>query len=254
MTAEATLTLRAPLQRRVDGSTVAWSALRGLDAAGIASQEVWVEDADRATLGDLFEVSGAPAPRIRLVGDLALMDGIGAGLAAGELVVEGDAGRHLGQRMSGGVIELRGSAGPLVGGADPGAKRGMTGGEIIIRGSAGPMAGAGIRRGLIVVQGDAGEDAGRAMIAGSVLVFGSLGANPGLFSKRGSIVAFGAHTPPAPYRYSCTYRPPHLWVTLRYLRFRHGVPITPGQLAGTYRRYSGDLAELGAGEILSWIP
>lgn len=254
MTTEATLTLRAPLQRRVDASTVAWSALRGLDAAAIRSQEVWVEDTDRATLGDLFEVSGAPAPRIRLVGDLALMDGIGAGLAGGELVVEGDVGRHLGRRMSGGVIEVKGNAGPLAGGADPGAKRGMAGGEIIIRGSAGPLAGAGTRRGLIVIQGDAGEDAGRGMIAGSVLVFGSLGENPGLFSRRGSIVAFGPHTPPAPYRYACTYRPPHLWVTLRYLRARHEVPIAPRQLAGVYRRYSGDLAELGAGEILSWIP
>jgi formylmethanofuran dehydrogenase subunit C len=254
VTAQATLTLRAPLRHRVDGGTVAWNTLRGLDAAGIAAQEVWVEDEGRATVGDLFEVSGAPAPAVRLVGDLTLMDGIGAGLSGGDLVVEGDAGRHLGQRMSGGSIEVRGSVGALAGGADPGAKRGMTGGEIVIRGSAGPMAGAGLRRGLIVVEKNAGEDAGRAMIAGSLLVFGSLGANPGLFSKRGSIVAFGPHAPPASYRYACTYRPPHLWVTLGYLRSRHRVPVTPGQVTGRYRRYSGDLAELGAGEILSWIP
>jgi len=249
-----TLTLRAPLRRRVDASTVAWNALVGLDAAGIRAQEVWVENEGRATLSDLFEVSGAPAPRIRLAGDLALMDGIGAGLSGGELVVDGDVGWYLGQRMSGGVIEVRGSTGPHAGGADPGAKRGMTGGEIIIRGAAGSMAGAGLRRGLIVVQRDAGADAGRAMLAGSILVFGALGANPGLFSRRGSIVAFGAHTPPAPYRYACTYRPPHLRVTLAYLGTRYGVPVTPRQLAGAYRRYSGDLAELGAGEILSWIP
>jgi hypothetical protein len=92
------------------------------------------------------------------------------------------------------------------------------------------------------------------MIAGSLVVFGSLGPNPGLFSRRGSIVAFGPHVPPAQYRYACTYQPPHLRVTLMYLKARHGVPVTPGQLAGTYRRYSGDLAELGAGEILAWTP
>lgn len=254
MTAEVTLALRAPLRHRVDASTVAWSTLRGLDAAGIGSQEVWIEDEGRATLGDLFAISGSPAPRIRLAGDLALMDGIGAGLSAGELIVDGNAGWYLGRRMSGGIIEVRGNTGPLAGAADPGAKRGMSGGEIIVRGSAGPMTGAGLRRGLIVVQSDAGEDAGRAMIAGSILVFGSLGVNPGLFSRRGSLVAFGAHTPPAPYRYACTYRPPHMRVTLGYLRSRHGVPVTSGHLAGAYRRYSGDLAELGAGEILSWIP
>jgi formylmethanofuran dehydrogenase subunit C len=254
MTAEVTLTLRAPLRQRVDASTVAWSALRGMDAAGIAAQELWVEDQGRATLGDLFGVSGAPGARIRLAGDLALMDGIGAGLSAGELVVDGNAGWYLGRRMSGGAIEVTGSAGPHAGGADPGAKRGMTGGDIVIRGSAGPMLGAGLRRGLIVVQHDAGEDTGRAMLAGSILVFGSLGANPGLFSKRGSIVAFGAHAPPPAYRYACTYRPPHMRVTLGYLNSRYQVPVKPGQLAGAYRRYSGDLAELGAGEILSWIP
>ena len=156
--------------------------------------------------------------------------------------------------MSGGVIEVRGNAGPLAGGADPGAKRGMTGGEIIIRGSAGPMAGAGIRRGLIVVQGDAGERRGpgddRRVRSGVRLA----GREPRPVLEAGSIVAFGAHTPPAPYRYACTYRPPHLRVTLRYLRARHEVPVAAGQLTGAYRRYSGDLAELGAGEILSWIP
>jgi formylmethanofuran dehydrogenase subunit C len=254
VTAEAILTLRAALRRRVDASTVAWSTLRGLDAAAIAAQEIWIEGEGPAALGDLFEVSGGPAARLRLVGDLALMDGIGAGLSVGELVVDGDAGWYLGRRMSGGAIEVRGSAGPHAGGADPGAKRGMTGGEIIIRGFAGPMLGAGLRRGLIAVQHDAGEDAGRAMLAGSILVFGSLGTNPGLFSKRGSIVAFGAHSPPPGYRYACTYRPPHLRVTLGYLKSRYQVPVTPRQLAGAYRRYSGDLAELGAGEILSWIP
>jgi formylmethanofuran dehydrogenase subunit C len=254
VTAEATLTLRAPLSRRVDASTVTWSALSGLDASAISSQPVWIEDEGQVALGDLFQVSGAPAPRLRVQGNLTLMDGIGAGLAAGELVVEGDAGWYLGRRMSGGVIEVRGSAGPLAGGADPGAKRGMSGGEIVIRGSAGPRAGAGLRRGLIVVQSDAGDDAGKGMIAGSILVFGALGANPGLFSRRGSIVAFGAHTLSAPYRYACTYRPPHMRVTLGYLRSRHQVPVTSRQLDGAYRRYSGDLAELGAGEILSWIP
>jgi hypothetical protein len=92
------------------------------------------------------------------------------------------------------------------------------------------------------------------MLAGSIVVFGRIGPDPGLWSKRGSIVAFGALTPPAPYRYACTYRPPHLSVTLTYLKARRGVPITPEQLTGLYRRYSGDLAELGAGEILAWIP
>lgn len=251
---EATLTLRAPLGRRVDASGVAWGSLHELDAAGIAAQTAWVESEGAVSLGDLFEVRGGPGGRTRLLGDLALMDGIGAGLTRGELLVDGNAGAYLGRRMRGGFIEVRGSAGARAGAADPGAKRGMSGGEILIRGSAGPGAGAGARRGLIVVEGDAAEHAARAMIAGSLVVLGSLGPDAGLFSRRGSIVVLGPHLPPAPYRYACTYRPPHLRVTLTYLKARRGVPVTPEQIAGAYRRYSGDLAELGAGEILAWTP
>jgi hypothetical protein len=92
------------------------------------------------------------------------------------------------------------------------------------------------------------------MLAGTVAVFGAIGTDAGLWSKRGSIVAFGSVTPPATYRYACTYLPPHLLVLLTYLRDRRGVPVAPGHLTGLYRRYSGDLAELGAGEILAWIP
>jgi len=251
---DTVLTLRAPLRSRVDAAGVAWAELRGLDSTALGSQEVWIEGEGRATVGDLFEVSGAPAPHIRLVGDLALMDGIGCGLAGGRVTVDGDVGWYLGRGMRGGAIEVRGNAGPHAGGAQPGAKRGMTGGEIVIRGSAGPYAGAALRRGLIVIEADAGECAGRGMIAGSVLVFGNVGPGPGLWSRRGSIVAFGAVTPPAAYRYACTYRPPHLPVTLTYLRRRYRVPVTPEHLTGRYRRYSGDLAELGAGEILAWTP
>jgi len=98
------------------------------------------------------------------------------------------------------------------------------------------------------------EGAGRAMLAGSIVVFGAVGAEPGLWSKRGSVVALGTVTPPATYRYACTYRPSYLPVTLGYLKRRYGCPVTPDHLSGLYRRYSGDLAELGAGEILEWTP
>ena len=254
MTAETTLTLRRPLEQRVDASGVAWDALRGLEAKGIEEQPLWIEGGGRARVADLFQVSAAPGDQVRLVGDLSLLDGIGAGLAGGTLVVEGDAGWYLGQGMRGGGIEVRGSAGPQAGAALPGAKRGMTGGEIVIRGSAGPRLGTGCRRGIIAVEGGVGDGAGRAMLAGTVVAFGPVGAEPGLWSKRGSIVALGSVTPPVTYRYACTYRPSYLPVTLGYLKRRYGCPVTPAHLSGLYRRYSGDLAELGAGEILVWRP
>ena len=254
MTAETTLTLRRPLEQRVDASGVSWDALRGLDAKAIEEQELWIEGAGPAHVGDLFQVAATPGERVRLVGDLAMMDGIGAGLAGGALVVDGDAGWYLGQGMRGGAVEVRGNAGPQAAAALPGAKRGMTGGEMVIRGSAGPGVGSGLRRGLIAVEGDVADGAGRAMIAGTVVAFGSIGADPGLWSKRGSVVAFRSATPPATYRYACTYRPSYLPVTLGYLKSRYGCPVRPEHLSGLYRRYSGDLADLGAGEILVWTP
>jgi hypothetical protein len=36
------------------------------------------------------------------------------------------------------------------------------------------------------------------------------------------------------------------------LRSAYGLPVRPRHINGFYRRYSGDMAELGKGEILAW--
>ena len=91
------------------------------------------------------------------------------------------------------------------------------------------------------------------MIAGTIVAFGDVGAAAGLWSKRGSIVALGAVTIPSTYRYACTYQPdpppPHC---SSGSRSRYGLPVGEHHLSGSYRRYSGDLADLGKGEILAW--
>jgi len=205
-----------------------------------------------ARLGDFFKVSGERSASVRLEGNLEKVEGIGAGMAGGDLVIEGSAGRDLGLAMAGGRIDVRGGAGENAGGARPGAAKGMTGGEIMVRGTVGDDAGARMRRGLLVVMGDAGRGTGRAMIAGTVVLFGKTGPGAGRFLKRGSIVALGTIERPATFRYACTYRPPHINLLLRYLRTRAGVPVSDGQVGGRYERYSGDFAELGKGEILQW--
>ena len=122
----------------------------------------------------------------------------------------------------------------------------------MIRGGAGVEAGLRMRRGLIAIIGDAAGSAGPSMIAGTVMVFGKAGAAPGRWSKRGSIVALGEVEVPPTYRYACTYQPDHLRLTLLHLRQRYGLTVDPRHISGFYRRYSGDLAELGRGEILAW--
>jgi formylmethanofuran dehydrogenase subunit C len=128
----------------------------------------------------------------------------------------------------------------------------MTGGELIVRSSAGAEAGAYMRRGLVAIGRAAGDRAGLGMIAGTVIVCGRAGPEAGLWSKRGSVVALGPITPPATYVYACTYQPVHLRLILTRLRAHHGLSIHRRHLAGLFRRYSGDFAELGKGEILQW--
>ena len=230
---------------------IAADRFAGLDANTIAALPV-VHGGRPGTLGEFFKVRGGRSSVVRIEGDVPLMEGIGAGMAGGELTIVGSVGRDLGLAMSGGRIDVRGNAGDNAGGAPPGAARGMSGGEIIVRGNVGDDAGARMRRGLLVVTGDGGRGMGIGMIAGTVVVFGKAGPGAGRFLKRGSIVALASIDRPATFRYACTYRPPHVGLLLRYLRGRAGVPVADRYVAGKYERYSGDLAELGKGEILQW--
>ena len=226
----------------------------------------------QAALGDFFTVSGERSSHVCVEGSTPDIEGLGAGMSGGELDISGDAGALAGAGMTGGVLRVRGNVGEAagqgmsggslrvdgnaaarVGSNAPGAARGMTGGEIVVNGSAGAEAGARMRRGLLVVGGNVDRDAGRAMIAGSVFVFGSCGDGPGRGSKRGSIVALGTVTVPATYRYACTYRPPHVRLTLLYLARKYGLTVDAALIDSVFRRYCGDAGEPGKGEILERV-
>jgi len=222
----------------------------------IASLRLWL-GRDRIAVGELFAVkttvTEGAAAELRLEGDLAQANGIGAGMTGGKLTIDGSVGHDAGVGMSGGTLVIRGDAGDRLGGVSPGAARGMSGGEILVHGSVGREAAARMRRGLIIVGGHAGEDAGRAMIAGSLVVLGDIAGQPGRGSKRGSIVACGAVTIPATYRYACTYNPPHLRVTFLHVKRQHGFAIGDALLDSAFRRHCGDAGEPGKGEILERV-
>lgn len=266
-----TLTLREPLDFALEADAIApdrFAALAEIDAAKLP---VWA-GTRRAELGDFLDVRGARSMRVRVVGSTSRLHGLGSGMAAGELLVDGDAGSRVGASMRGGTIELRGNAGDDAGAAMsggalriagsaghrtgaglPGASRGMTGGEIVVSGSVGRDTGTRIRRGLIVVGGDATDRTGRAMIAGTIIVLGRVHGAAGTLSKRGTIVAVGGLEVPVTYRYACTFAPPHLRLTFTYLRRRHGLAVSDPVAFGRYRRYCGDAGEPGKGEILTWV-
>lgn len=265
-----TLTLRDGVRERVDADGVTPDCVAGLSEAQIARLPLWA--AGRAIcVGDVFHVAGAGAAQLRVAGDLSMVDGLGAGMRAGDLLVDGDAGARVGAgmrggrlrvtgsvaddaglAMAGGVLSVAGNAGDRLGAARPGASKGMTGGEIVVAGAAGAEAAARVRRGLVVVGGSLGPEAGRAMVAGSLVVFGAIVGAPGRGNKRGSIVVMGGVTVPATYRYACTFEPPHLRLTLTYLRRQYGLSIDERFVCGAYRRYCGDAGVPGKGEILEW--
>jgi formylmethanofuran dehydrogenase subunit C len=248
-----TARLKSSLKQRMDCSAVLTAPWAALTADELAKRTVELERDGRVPLGELFEIKGNPAGRIRFTGDLSRADRFAAGLSEGAVTVEGNLGDEAGLGMGAGALVIEGNAGSRAGAAAPGFKRGMTGGELIVQGSAGAEAGASMRRGMLAIGGRAGDRAGLGMIAGNIVVFGTAGENAGLWSKRGSIAALGGITPPASYAYACTYQPIHLRVMLLRLQTIYGIRVRKRQLAGLYRRYSGDLAELGKGEILEWM-
>jgi formylmethanofuran dehydrogenase subunit C len=248
-----TLTPKAAFPGLVDGRALAPDRLAGLTGSQLGKLLLPVEGRGSVPLGDLCRIDGDTSQKLRLEGDWSAVDGLGTGMAGGRLEVTGSAGRDVGACMVGGVVIVQGDAGANAGGARPGGSRGMAGGEIVIRGGAGSEAGARMRRGLIYVGGAAGEGAGRSMIAGTLVLAGPAGQNTALWNKRGSIIALADLAIPVTYRYACSYHPPAVPLLLGRLARLYGARIGPEQIAGRYRRYSGDLAESGKGEILAWM-
>jgi formylmethanofuran dehydrogenase subunit C len=105
-----------------------------------------------------------------------------------------------------------------------------------------------MRRGLLLIEGNAGDYCGSRMIAGTIGVLGSLGQYTGYAMRRGTlllkkkpvlhttIVDCGLHTLP--------------FLHLMYKSFT-GLPTHFAQLEhNRVRRYAGDIANDGKGEIL----
>jgi formylmethanofuran dehydrogenase subunit C len=227
-----------------------------------------------ARLGDFFKVTGDAADgEVHIEGDCRHVTHIGAGMGGGRLTIDGFAGTHLGARMTGGTIELRGdaddwagaemrggqihvhgSAGNHAGSAYSVSRRGMRGGVLLIDGDAGNELGSAMRRGIIGVGGNCGEFAAAAVIAGTILVFGSIGRYPAAGLKRGTVMTFGPPPQLLPtFRFDCSYRPAIMDLYLRQLRW-WGFAMPDAVLRGPVRRFRGDFAALGKGDLLVWGP
>ncbi|MFZ5790400.1 MAG: formylmethanofuran dehydrogenase subunit C [Pseudomonadota bacterium] len=268
------LTLKAPPRQRVDLSPLTPERLRGHRAGDIERIEL-ASGNRQVRVGELFDVAAGDPDEVVIRGSCARFDFIGQGMSAGAITVEGDAGAYLGQEMqsgrlrvtggagpwaaagmTGGMIEIGGDAGDFLGGARPGDMRGMSGGIVAVRGRAGERAGDRMRRGVILVEGGAGAYAGSRMIAGTLILLGStVGAYPGFGMKRGTLLLRQWPLRRLPTFADCGM---HELGFLRLLTRSLG-DIGSGaailrELGPRVRRFVGDAAADGKGEILLWQP
>jgi formylmethanofuran dehydrogenase subunit C len=260
------LTLRQAPEQRLDLSPLVPHLLTGKRAGEIEKIALQTTRTP-VTVGDLFRLRMGDAASIRIEGSVERLDRIGQAMTEGEILVEGDVGAQAGRLMRGGNLVIRGSAGPwagsaMVGGtlevlrdagdhlAGPfgGETVGMRGGAIVVRGSAGARAADRMRRGTIVIEGPCGAYAGSRMIAGTLVLLRRAGPLPGYLMKRGTIVLGADCEEWSPTFIDCGV---HALVAMRLLAdFVAPFSRRAGaSLRTPLRRYAGDMAVLGKGEI-----
>ncbi|PVX23897.1 MAG: formylmethanofuran dehydrogenase subunit C [Candidatus Bathyarchaeum sp.] len=162
----------------------------GKSVAEIA--ELSVHEGNRKKkLGDLFKIENdsVETPSITINGDVGNVKRIGMGMEKGEIVINGNAGMHLGEKMTGGkitvngnadgwtgsamkggVIEIHGNASDYLASPYRGTSVGMRGGEIVVDGKVGSDCACYMKGGLLKIKGGAGPFLGYHMIKGTIYV------------------------------------------------------------------------------------
>lgn len=262
-----TLTQKAAPPERLDLSGLTPSAL-GQSSSSDVARIVIGTSRTPVTVGDVFEVAGSAGDTLRIAGGSARLDFVGAKLDRGTITVSGDVGAYaaaemkggrldisgsagigIGAAMKGGIVHVKGSAGDLAGGIRSGAQYGMQGGTIVIDGDIGERAGDRMRRGTIIARGAFGRWAGTRMMGGTLWALGGFGDEPGLQMRRGTLIAPAVTRMLATFGDGGMHDLTVLRIISRELVGQLG-PLAPPPLPPKVRKYSGDLAIFGKGELL----
>jgi formylmethanofuran dehydrogenase subunit C len=260
-----TLTLKEPPSVPLEAETLSPDVLATLTNEQIRALTVHL-GRRRQRVDDFFAVDGEASDTVEIRGDASRVKWIGRGMSCGRITVHGNAGMHLGAQMKGGVIEVdgdasdwvgaemsggfirvRGSAGGQIGAAYRGSLSGMTDGTIIIDGSAGLEVGMRMKRGTIIVGKAVRDFAGLQMKGGTIVLCGGAELRTGAWMNRGTIISLSSIPLLPTFAYAATYVPSFLPLFVRYLS-RFGLMLPEGP----YRRFTGDAAVPGKGEILVW--
>ncbi|MDR5739984.1 MULTISPECIES: formylmethanofuran dehydrogenase subunit C [unclassified Caballeronia] len=255
---------------RVDASKLLPQTLAQMSPAELDRMSLQ-GDGDMCALSDLFDIAQTDAADVSLAieGDAAWLDRLGASLTAGTLTVRGNAGDYAGIGMTGGKLSIEGNAGrftacEMQGGridvsghvgdfaasALPGNMEGMSGGVLAVRGDAGARLADRMRRGTILIGGNAGDFAASRIVAGTVCVAGQTGAHLGYGMRRGTVVLLRN-----PSRIGPTFTQGGqgfdvFWLLLARMLAKEFGPFSTLEQRALPRRYAGDLAVDGRGELL----
>lgn len=267
-----TLTLREPPVQRLDLSPLSPDRLTGRTAADVGAIELSSGNR-RLRVDSLFTVAGAYASVLEIRNSCDKLDRIGEAMTGGRVVVQGDAGAYLGARMKdgsievqgnvgaygvtgmrGGFVHIKGNAGDFLAGAIPGDPKGMQGGTVVVMGHTGERTGDRMRRGTLLIEGNTGDYCASRMVAGTIAVGGKVGRFPGLQMRRGTLILRQAPGALVPTFSDCGEHP--LGFLTLLARSWRSLPGAFSKLPDTrprVRRYMGDLANDGRGEILIWV-
>jgi len=261
-----TFTLKAPPRQRIDMSPLTPDNLTGRSAADIAAIELQCGNRKLRT-DALFNIAGTDPGDIVIKNGCGKLDFIGSKMQSGNITVHDGAGSYLGFQMkkgnitlhgnadafaasgmAGGLIHIHGNVGDFLASAIAGDRKGMKGGTVLITGNAGDRVGDQMRRGIILIEGNAGAYCASRMLAGTIGVMGSVGDYVGFGMRRGTLLLFSQPKLHSTIQDCGTHTLPFL--SLMFNSFRS----LPSKFAGIsnnkVRRFAGDVANDGKGEIL----
>ena len=265
-----TFTLKATPAQRLDCSALIPDNLNGKLPADIGA--ILLDSGNQKLRTDsLFAIAGDDVSDIVLDNSCGKLDYLGCGMTSGRITIHGGAGSYLGLHMrsgeillhgdadvfaasglAGGFIHINGNAGDFLAAAIAGDNIGLRGGTVIVTGNACERAGDQMRRGILLIEGNAGSYCASRMRAGTIGVLGSVGSYAGYGMHRGTLLLA---------------RPPQLHATLQDCGV-HTLPFLSlmfksfGTLPTKFakmqenhvRRYAGDIANDGKGEVLVLQP
>ncbi len=263
-----TFKMKRRLDQRVDMSPLVCQKLKGLEPAQIAAIELQ-NGKKRIRVDELFAISGSDTQTIVIEGSFDKLDFIGKELEGGSITVHGDAGAYLalqmksgtikvtghvgiyaGCEMKNGFLEIDGDAGDFIGGALPGNKQGMKGGTVLVKGNAGSRIGDHMRRGQILIEGNAGDYCGSRMVAGTIAVMGNTGRYPGYAMRRGTLLLWNQPQLSATFNDCGSHTLAFLSILFASFKSLNSRFADSSLAFNRVRRYGGDMAETGRGEIL----